>query len=274
MKSISALLLILSLSTNAIAQVSSLHTISTGFIPGKFRMFEVDVLGNIYAISQNDQFRKFSERGDSLGIWNDVRQYGKPTSVDVSNPMRILVFFQPFSTIVVLDRLLTFRHALNLRKSNIFSASCIGNSYDNHIWVFDEFEFKLKKLDDEGRILFESADWRLLFDDAPTPKKLTDQRNELFFFDNEKGLFVFDYYGSFRRSIPSFKYEGPGVSKPYLYGSRSDSLFLIDPEKGTTQSLFIPQKTKLNSERKIENGKLYVLEEDGIRIFQLKNPGL
>jgi hypothetical protein len=271
LKASGALLLTFLLAMNTMAQVSSLNTSSTGFIPGKFRMFEVDVLGNIYAITQNEQLRKFSEKGDSLGIWNDVRQYGKPTSVDVSNPMRILVFFQPFSTVVVLDRLLTFRHALNLRKSNVFSAGCVANSYDNHIWVFDELEFKLKKLNDEGQILFESADWRLLFDDAPTPRKMADHRNELFFFDQIKGLFVFDYYGSFKKALPDFNYENPGISQTSLYGFKTDSLFLYEPGKEMTQTVRLSREMNWNAPKKIGNGKLYVLEGDGIRIFQLTN---
>lgn len=253
------------------AQDGLLKMDSVGYLVGKFRMFEVDVLGNIYTVGQNDQLRKYSQKGDSLGIWNDIRRYGKPTALDVSNPMRVLIFFQPFSTVVLLDRLLTFRHAINLRKSNIFSASCIGNAYDNRIWVFDELEYRLKKLDDDGRILFESADWRLLFDRAPTPQKVMDHRNELFFVDSARGLYVFDYYGSFRRSDPAFRSENSGISRTLLYGFQGDSLSLINPEEERSESRKIQTSVSKAAVKRIQNGKLYVLEEDGIRIFQLSN---
>ena len=68
-----------------------------------------------------------------------------------------------FATVVVLDRLLNVRNIIDLRKQNILQARAIGQSYDNKIWLYDEVENKLKKIDEDGKLLLETPDFRQLF---------------------------------------------------------------------------------------------------------------
>ena len=46
----------------------------------------IDNLDNLYIISSSGQIRKFDSNGDSTGIYNQVRNFGKLFSLDVSNP--------------------------------------------------------------------------------------------------------------------------------------------------------------------------------------------
>src|SRR5579863_9753434 len=64
--------------------------------------FTVDNLGNIYVLNKDNQLKKESPQGDSLAVFNDVRRYGKIASVDVTNPLKILVYYREFSTIIEL----------------------------------------------------------------------------------------------------------------------------------------------------------------------------
>jgi len=40
--------------------------------------------------------------------------------LDVTNPLRVLLYYKDFSTIVILDRLLSNRSTIDLRKQDIF----------------------------------------------------------------------------------------------------------------------------------------------------------
>ena len=75
---------------------------------------------------------------------------------------------------MILDRQLTTRNTINFRKQNIFSVKAITTSYDNNIWLFDEQDYKLKKIDDDGKVLIESNDMRVLVDTVPSPVQITD----------------------------------------------------------------------------------------------------
>jgi hypothetical protein len=126
-------------------------------------------LDNIYLLTTGNQLKKINNNGDSAGIFNDVKRYGNPSSIDVNNPLKILLYYKNYSTVVVLDRFLNMRNTINFRKQNIFTVNAISTSYDNNIWLFDEQNLKLKKIDDEGKVLQETIDWRNLFDTVPSP---------------------------------------------------------------------------------------------------------
>jgi len=144
-------------------------------IQGDIVDFAVDNLDNVFILTGTDQLKKYSVNGDSVAVFNNVKKFGKVSTVDVSNPLKVLLYYKDFSTIVVLDRLLTIRNTIDLRQQNIFQVNAIGQSYDNNIWVYDEGNSKLKKINDEGKTLLETSDFRLLFDQAPHIKTIFDK---------------------------------------------------------------------------------------------------
>ena len=107
-------------------------------IPGDIADFTVDNLGNIYLLSPENQLKKLNPAGDSLAVFNDVRRYGKIYSMDVTNPLKILLYYKEFETIVVVDRFLNIINIIDLRNLNIFQAKAFGLAYDNNVWVYDE----------------------------------------------------------------------------------------------------------------------------------------
>ena len=119
-------------------------------ISGDIVSFTVDNLDNIYILNSRNQVKKLSTNGDSLAVYNDVKKFGQATLIDVSNPLKLLLYYKDYATIVVLDRFLNAVNVIDLRKENIFQVKAIGQSYDNKIWLYDELEGKLKKIDEDG----------------------------------------------------------------------------------------------------------------------------
>ncbi len=158
--------------------------------------FTTDNLGNIYLLTRTGQLKKVDENGDTIAVYNNVKRYGNVYSIDATNPLKILVYYKDFATIIILDRLLNIRAKIDLRQQNILQARAIASSYDNNIWVFDELDSKLKKIDDEGNVLLAFTDFRQIFDSAPTPDVIFDRDGQLYLYDPAKGLLVFDYYGA------------------------------------------------------------------------------
>ncbi|MEJ7681254.1 MAG: hypothetical protein WKG06_26085 [Segetibacter sp.] len=146
MKKFSAILIACLFSLITYGQHDSILKVSmVRKLTGEIKDFTTDNLGNIYLLNFVNQIKKVNERGDSIAVYNDVRRYGKIYSIDATNPLKVLVFYKDFSAIVVLDRLLNARTAIDLRKQNILQVSTVTSSYDNNIWVFDELDSKIKK---------------------------------------------------------------------------------------------------------------------------------
>lgn len=239
-------------------------------ITGNIADFTTDNLGNIFLISDNQQVKKLNDRFDSVGIFNDVRRYGKLYSIDASNPMKLLLYYREFSTIVVLDRFLNTINIIDLRKADIFQCRAITQSFDNNIWLFDDQDYKIKKIDDGGKLLSESNDFRILFDDPPRPEKIEDYNRFLYLYDSVKGLSIFDYYGTLKNQV-AFKNlkDVQGFSKGVI--ARDDKgLIYYEPASITTTQKPLPVNAVNAVKIKISGSKLFSMPAPGIlEVYQL-----
>jgi len=239
-------------------------------IKGEFSWFNVDNLNNVYVLTNTNQLKKIDENGDSVGVFNDVKRYGNPFSVDVTNPLKILLYYRNFSTVVILDRLLSLRNTINFRNQNIFTVQALATSYDNNIWLFDEQEYKLKKIDETGKLLQETTDWRQLFDAVPSPKRLIDRDNYVYLYDPEKGFYIFDYYGSFKNKLPFLNWSDVEVSGKNIYGFRNNILYSYELHSLSLKEYKLPAYIGNYQSIKAMNGKIYLNKGDRIDVYQVK----
>lgn len=258
------------LALHAIAQSDSVFSLHKT-IAGDFSYFTVDNLDNIYLVNnQTNQLKKLNANGDSAGVFNNVRKYGKLFSIDAINPLKLLLYYKNFSTIVVLDRFLNVRNTINLGKKNIFKVKAIATSYDNNIWLFDEGESKLKKIDDNGEVIMESVDFRTLFDTVPSPVQITDQDGFLYLYDPNKGFYTFDYYGALKNNIPFLNWNNAEVIGKNLYGFSDTILFLYQTGSLKLREYPTPHFFKTSLQIKVANNKVYLLQKEGIQQFFIK----
>ncbi|MEP6584589.1 MAG: hypothetical protein ABJA90_09995 [Ginsengibacter sp.] len=232
--------------------------------------FAVDNLGELYIINTDNQLKKYNEKGDSVGVFNQVTKYGKLSYVEAQNPWKTILFYQDYSTIVLLDKYLNVLTNINLRKQNIFKVKAVTTSYDNNIWLYDEQENKLKKIDDTGNKIFESVDFRLLFDSVPTPQKIIDDGGFVYLYDPEKGLYIFDYYGSFKSRLPFTHWTNVAVIDKTIYGFDKNNLYRYTPPLPDIKKFSLPPAAQNNSSLQVSNHKMYILRNQQLEIYSLQ----
>lgn len=239
-------------------------------VKGDIAAFSVDNLDNVYILDNRNQLKKYNNNGDSVAVFNDVKKYGQVTYMDVSNPMKVLLYYQNFSTVVMLDRFLNIRNIVDLRKQNIFRAKAIGQSYDNKIWVYDELEYKLKKLDEDGKLLQETPDFRLLLGQALTPQKIFDENKYVYLYDSTYGVTVFDYYGALKNNIMIQRWNNFKVVGKYIFGSKSDTLFRYEISAFQYDDWKMPEQIYRSRSFDFSASRLYALKNDGIEIYSIR----
>ncbi len=248
---------------------TTLQLQQTKIITGEFSNFSVDNLGNIFLITSSNQIKKLNANFDSVAVFNDVKRYGSIFSIDVSNPLKVLVYYKDFATIIMLDRQLNNRNTINLRQQNILQVKAIAQSYDNNIWLFDEMENKLKKIDETGKLLSQSADFRLLFDDTLNPVTIIDMNGLLYLYNTKKGFTVFDYYGGLKNQYPIPNWQDVQVTDNFLRGRDSSYFYASNPK----QLQFIKAGAGINLMQAIKTqivqNKCYVLTKQGLIIYKV-----
>jgi hypothetical protein len=270
LKNIALLFFIVCTSSVAIAQQDSSFKFIKA-IPGDFSYFNVDNLDNIYLLTAGDQLKKINLNGDSIGVYNNVRRYGQLSSIDVSNPLKTLVYYKDFSSVIELDKQLSVLHTADLRTQNIFSVKAIATSYDNNVWLFDEEDRKLKKVDDNGVLLSETVDFSSLFDSIPSPVKIIDKDGFVYLYDPAKGFYIFDYYGALNNRLPFLQWHSVEVIGKTMFGFDSTTLYAYASNSLNLQQYALPVDFKNAIQIKISNNKVYLLKKDGLTVYSVNN---
>jgi hypothetical protein len=236
-------------------------------IQGDILDFNVDNLGNIYLINSTNQLKKIGPKGDSLAVYNDVTSYGKIYSVDVTNPLKILVYYREFSTIIELDRFLNLINTIDLRTQNIFQAKAVALAYDNNIWVYDELEANLKRISDDGSLVSSTGDIRQMVDIAPDPSVISDQSGLVYLYDSTKGLYVFDHYGAFKKRTAIRSWIDFNVIDKIVLGRNNQFFFRYQLPSPDVEQDPIPQAYLPAIKIIITSGAIYVLKKTGLEIY-------
>jgi len=231
--------------------------------PTPFENFEVDNLGSLYLFSPNQQLKKLDAKFDSVGLFNDVRRYGSLYGMDVSNPLRVILWYKDFSTLVILDRFLNLRTSINLNGAGILQCVAVAQSYDNNIWLFDDLDSKLKKIDEEGNLLLESADFRMLFDNPPHPYKLEDFNKQLYAYDSARGLLMMDYFGAYQKLLPYTGWKNlQGIGKG-LIATDSNHLIYLKADGINMNKIALTQEMKVAKKIRLQGTRLFVQDNKG-----------
>jgi hypothetical protein len=236
-------------------------------IDGDINDFTVDNTGNIYLLIKNNQLKKLSSNGDSIGVYNAVNTYGDIYYMDVSNPLKVLLYYKDFATIVEVDRLLNILNTIDLRKLNILQVQAIGLAYDNNIWVFDELDAKLKRIGDDGTLIDQTTDFRQLFDSVPDPSVIIDQSGFVYLYDSTKGVYAFDHYGSLKSKVSLLGWRDFNVIDKSLIGRKDGFFYKYQLGKLDIQQQPLPTEYLNALKIIITPIAVYVLKKNKLQVY-------
>lgn len=231
----------------------------------------LDNLGNLYLLSAGGQLKKFVANGDSMAVFNQVRRNGPLHTLDVSNPLRPLLFYRDFGQVVLLDRFLAPQLTLDLRRIGILQPTAVGQSFDNKIWVFDAVANKLKKVDEQGNLLLETPDLRAVFPEGLHPQRIFDQNGWVYLSDPAEGLFVFDYYGTFKRKIPVPGWRNLLITDQTVLGFADGAVHTYSLSTLMQGQQAIPTHVQGCSDMRMGNKQLLALCPEGVRLYRWSN---
>jgi hypothetical protein len=258
-------ILLLTIAFNTVGQDTAFRFVRT--IPLVAADLAVDNLDNFYLITGTGQIKKYDNNGDSAAVYNEVRKFGQLQTIDVTNPLNILLFYKDFSTVVLLDRFLSQRSTVDLRRHQILEASAAALSNDNNIWVFDATQSKLKKLDEKGNLLQETNDFRSLFPEKVEPVRIYDRDGKVYLYDPNQGLYIFDYYGSFHRKLPLKDLKQLSFSAGVIRGLNNKGILVYNLSNFMEHQYEFPSSFGSFNNYIIGNTRIYGISKDAISIY-------
>lgn len=222
---------------------------------------DVDPIGNYYLHTRTEIF-KYNPYDTLFSRYSEL-QNGNITFMDVSNPMKITVFYANVSKVLFLDNTLnpTFT-ATDLYALQLETATLVCSSYDNGFWVFDAPTFSLTRINGFGEVdrTVKNIN-QLTGTDDLKPVALREKENLLYLADPDQGLFVFDIFGGFLK-----KWALPGIGdfsviQKNIYYLRDNRLYKFDTRLLEESSTALPHDAVRQA--RVEKDRLYLLTGDG-----------
>ncbi len=163
--------------------------------------FTTDHLGNIYTLEKN-HIVKYDKNGEKLYFFS-TNKYGNVTSIDASNPYKILVFFNEFSTLLFLDNTLSLNgQPINLQQKGLEMTTLAAASYQNGTWLYDALQYRLIRFDENLNITVNTPNLAQTTNIEINPKFIQEYNNFLYISNPTTGILVFDIFGAYIKTIP------------------------------------------------------------------------
>jgi len=208
-------------------------------IPIQARTITMDELGNIYAVRYDNCLVRYNAQGDSTGFYRSVLN-GDIGTVDATNPLRVLLYYPSYSKVVLLDRMLSMKAEIDLRRLHIFSPTAVAASSDGKLWVYDPFNAKLLKLDEAGEVSRTSNDLRQQINFVPNPTFMLERDRRVYVSDTAKGLLIFDQFASYINTLPLYQVTYLQAFDQQLVYRRQDTLYSYDIKAFAEKNLLLP----------------------------------
>lgn len=223
-----------------------------------------DFSGAFYLI-EGSTLSKFNADGTLETTYTNF-QMGEITSVDVSNPLKIMLFYRESGALLFLDRhLAPIMEPLSLFDHHLYTISLAAFSANDLIWLYDERANDLIAVDfylqEKYRTSIELSAL------APTDMHSVSEKT-LFMHDPKQGILVFDAFGTYLKSlrllaVQPIQLQGSHIIyleanrlMSYNYKTLQSQTLATLPE-GTTQAICAAQKVLLIT----SDGTLYMQGE-------------
>lgn len=233
------------------------------------RLLATDKLQNIYIATTENELIKYDAKGNEQYRYSNF-DLGEISHIDASNPFNILLYYEEYQSIEILDRTLTKTAEFDLFKSDAPNVKAVAMSNDQYIWIYDELNFKLKKLDTAGNIIFESANLSVIFESDYIPTFVAELGENIYLSAPNKSVYVFDVFGNYINnepfSIPTAKLQL--LQNVYVYKNKN-VFFIHNPTLGGiyTSKLVMPVTESKVIDAEIQKNQMVILEEEQLKIY-------
>lgn len=239
---------------------------ATRFVADRF--IGIDNFKNTYFLKD----RVLHKRGEDGDFIFNALQLGRITSVDIINPLKVIVFFQDTNTVVLLDNKLNEIERISFNNLRQFiNVSTATNAGNNSLWIFN--------IDTQQLEIYNYRANMQTVVSQPLPGKLISQASNFnyCFTLTEKKLRAFNVYGSLLNEVVNEGYEKIVQLNENLVALKENSLFYI-PDFARRNGESLKETVKLElpeitiKDLQLTNDFLYIYDGKNLHTFTLTFP--
>ena len=198
-----------------------------------------DPMGNVYVIRDNN-LKKFSAKHVQVADYTNTF-LGNIHSADISDPLRILLFYKDHNQIVWVDNFLSeIRSPVWLDGMGIDQVELVCSSSQGGFWVFNSLNNQLQYFDVQLQLIHESPTLNILTGPDISPTFMIEKSRSIYLNVPGTGILVFDRFGNYSKTLPVNVPSVFQVTDRYLYFMKEGKLFSYDLRTAEIMRLELP----------------------------------
>ena len=238
-------------------------------VPARAVYVTADQLSNVYLVNEENALEKYDSTGKRVARYTNNR-LGNIAFADASNPLKILLWYADFQTIVTIDRTLNEIGQINLTEAGFQNVRSVAQAQDGNVWVYDDARFRLIKISAAGSVLQESQPMNLVFPKRLTVACIRDNGETVFVSDPVQGISSFDQYGTLLRTYPDLKTGWFEVLGDWLVFPENNVLRFENPGRFRHLDRPLPASARA-PETKVWPGRsrIFIQTEQGLEVYSI-----
>lgn len=233
------------------------------------QLFTTDQFGNAFVADGQNNLLRYAVNGDSLRGLSTISN-GDIQWIDATNPLRILLFYPQYSTISILDKMLTVKSEIAVKKLQLFQVTAAATSTDGNIWVYNEGDAKLIKINDLQQIISKSNDLRQETQTVPKISSIVEDDATVYLCDSTNGIYTFDNYGRFLNILPFLGIKKIQIIDDQILFLKENYIHIYNKRNFKENKIVLPNSENLLDAR-LERNYLFLLYPNRLDIFYTNN---
>jgi len=236
-------------------------------IKAKVDEFNVDNLGNVYVVKE-DELMKFLPSGKFFARYSNLR-LGRITHIDVTNPLKILLYYRDYQQIVFLDNQLSVNsEVVSLESLGYEQTYLVCVSANNSFWIYNKQNNELLRFNEHSKKVSSTGNLKQMLHADLNPEFMVEHNGFLYMNSPGGGIYVFDMFGAFSKVISLKGFRSFQVTENLIYFQR-DSLFCSYDHRIFEERCKLAPYYGLSTGARFSNGKLYSAFKDSLLVEKL-----
>jgi WD40 repeat protein len=213
------------------------NKIITFLSPYSAHYITADILGNLYLL-QGSSLYKMNENGEILATYTRFID-GDISSIDVSNPLKIMLFYKETSTVVFLDdKLSLIGQNIDLMNNNLIGISLAAYSTDNKIWLYDYLNKNVIILD----VYFNaSTGIPIQVIDFEPIQLIAISASQYLLLNPNDGIYILSAFGNLVKKIEIKTEKKLQIFNNHIFYMKNNMLYQYDLHRLEETSFFLPE---------------------------------
>ena len=227
--------------------------------------FSIDRRGQLYLSDTKGNIWQYSSDGEFVVNYSPTRQ-GPVYTLEAWPTQNPFAFYQDYQDFLLFDRFLVPLKDQPTRIGDVGFVRVATISADNHIWMVDDVDLSLKKINPAtGRSVIISPLNLLTDAEQFTFSFIREYQNKVFLVEPSVGILIFDNMGNYERTLSLEGVSWLGLSGNGIQYLQKNRLVIRDMYSEEEQGISLPESA---DKALYHNGVLYLIHRNGLSAYE------